>query len=95
MKPKRTRFLVKILCEERIPAHDNKQELALYNMNYVSEKYCCDCPGLQKEIRDLLWTPFYEEFFSGGRYFKTAIVKRVGVDESYLDFPKKKNRRRS
>lgn len=79
MMKKRTRFVVKIIVEEKLPMTNYSQELNIYNMNFTSDKYHCDCEGLQNEIRELLWEPYSAKFFTGGRYFKSALVKNLAL----------------
>lgn len=94
MMKKRTRFVVKIIVEEKLPMTNYSQELNIYNMNFTSDKYHCDCEGLQNEIRELLWEPYSAKFFTGGRYFKSALVKAVGANETYGVFENKRKRRK-
>lgn len=86
MKNKRTRFLIKLLIEERLPGTNYKQEFNVFNLAYTSSNYHCDCEGLQREVEELLWQPMYEKYFTGGRYLKSIMVKQIGVNEQYFNF---------
>ena len=77
---RRTQYLVKILVEEKLPANDYKVTYSIYSFSFSSSKYHKQCLGLEREIQELLWKPFYEKYFTGGRYIEDLSAKPIRQD---------------
>lgn len=85
---RRTQYLVKILVEEKLPANDFRESHNIYSFSFVSSKHHRPCIGLEKEIRELLWKPFYERYFTGGRYIIDMTARSVAQTKD-IKIPKK------
>lgn len=77
---RRTRYFVKILVEERLLANDRNITYSIYDFSFSSKKFHAPCTGLEEEIRVLLWNPFYEKHFTGGR--KIKLIKAQSIMET-------------
>ncbi|MGX6978937.1 hypothetical protein ACWN8V_06735 [Vagococcus elongatus] len=88
---KRTRFLVKILINEKLPANDFRQEVLMLDTTFTSTKYHCDCPGLRNQIEKEFWEPYYKRFYTGGRYLMgmQAVIMGVKQDKTRIRLGKR------
>ncbi|MFC4770687.1 hypothetical protein [Enterococcus hermanniensis] len=85
---RRTQYLVKILVEEKLAANDYRETHNIYSFSFVSSKHHSPSIGLEREIKEKLWKPFYEKHFTGGRYIIDMTARPI-VNTKDIKIPKK------